>query len=148
MSRLAVLPIDFMGQGALLEPVDRKLHDMAVDYCARELQGGENLDLTRFAKVWVTVSIEDDKYIEIFGITGYVLRPDLPVFRVTGDKPDRVTQMMADRLHAYFQDQGCRGQELFLHISSKETPEQRCGKWEESLKIQGATPADRFLVKI
>jgi hypothetical protein len=48
-----VIPLDFLGQGALLEPVDRRLHDLAVDYCKRELRGGDKLNLTQFAKVWV-----------------------------------------------------------------------------------------------
>lgn len=149
--KIAVLPIDFIGQGALLEPVDQKLHDMAVDYCARELQNGHELNLAKFAKCWVLVGIEGDKYVEIFGITGYVMRIDLPVFRVTGStdhRTDVLTHLMAERLHSFFQDMGCRGQELFLHISSKERPEQRCEKWQESLALEGATSADRFSVRI
>lgn len=148
MSKIAVLPLDFLGQGALLEPVDRKLHDMAVDYCSRELQGGSELNLAKFNKAWVAVSMEGDEYVEILGITGFVWRIDLPVFRVTGTRADRTTRLLAERLHCYFQDQGARGTELFLHISSRETPEQRCEKWQESLAIEGAVPADRFLVRI
>lgn len=146
--KIAVLPIDFLGQGALLEPADVKLHDMAVEYCARELHNGSELNLAKFAKCWVAVEMEGEEYKEIVGITGYVMRIDLPVFRVTGNKPDRTTSMLAGRLHSFFQDMGCRGSELFLHISSKERPEQRCEKWKESLAIEGATPADRFSVRI
>ena len=145
---IRVIPIDFLGQGALLEPKDVNLHDMAVDYCTRELQDGKDLDLSKFNKVWVAVEMDGDEYKEILGITGFVWRIDLPVFRVSGNRADRTTNMLADRLHAYFQDQGARGAELFIHLSSKERPEQKCDKWEESLKIQGAVPADRFLVKI
>lgn len=149
--KIAVLPIDFLGQGALLEPADQKLHDMAVDYCARQLEKGNELNLAKFSKCWVIVGMEGDQYLEVFGITGYVMRIDLPVFRVTGNtehRTDVLTHLLAERLHSFFQDMGCRGQELFLHISSKERPEQRCEKWKESLALEGATPADRFSVRI
>lgn len=141
--RVEVIPLDFMGQGALLEPADQKLHDLAVDYCARELQGGKDLNLARFNKVWVALADG-----EVIGITGFVWRIDLPIFRVSGDNAARATKMLTDRVRSYFQDQGCRGQELFLHISGKETPEQRCPKWEESLAAAPAVPADRYSVKI
>ncbi|MBV9179877.1 MAG: hypothetical protein JO356_01080 [Acidobacteria bacterium] len=147
--RIAVYPLDFQGQGALLEPVDKKLHDLAVDYCARELEGGKDLNLARFAKVWVAVSLDaDGSYKEILGITGYVMRIDLPVFRVSGDHAVRATKMLTDRMRGFFQDQGARGHEAFIHISSKERPEQRCAKWKESLRAVGAQPADRLSVKI
>lgn len=146
--RIEVIPLDFLGQGALLEPADRELHDMAVEYCARELEGGDKLNLSKFAKVWLAVEMADGKYKEVVGITGYVMRIDLPVFRVSGPNAVRATKMLADRLHAFFQDQGARGHELFIHISSKERPEQRCERWEESLAAEGATPADRLAIKI
>lgn len=146
--RIEVIPLDFIGQGALLEPADPKLHDMAVEYCARELEGGDQLNLAKFQKCWVAVVMENDQYQEIVGITGYVMRIDLPVFRVSGANAVRATKMLTDRLHAFFQDQGARGHELFIHISSKERPEQRCAKWQESLASQKATPADRLAIKI
>ena len=142
-NNIQVLPIDFMGQGALIEPVDRKLHDIAVDYCRRELQDGDKINLVQFAKCWVVLRGE-----EAIGFAGYVLRPDVPVFRVSGDAAVRATAMLADRMRSFFQDNGCRGQEVFLHISSKEKPEQRCEKWESSLEAVGAIPADRFSVRV
>ena len=146
--RIEVIPLDFLGQGALLEPADRKLHDMAVDYCRRELQGGDKINLASFSKCWVAVAMEGDVYAEVVGITGYVMRIDLPMFRVSGDNAVRATKMMIDRLRGFFQDQGARGHELFIHISSKESPEQRCARWTESLRSQNATPADRLAIRI
>jgi len=142
-SRIQVLPIDFMGQGALIEPVDRKLHDIAVEYCRRELQDGDKINLTHFAKCWVVLRGE-----EAIGFAGYVLRPDVPVFRVSGDSAVRATAMLVDRMRSFFQDNGCRGHEVFVHISSKERPEQRCAKWDESLKDVGAVPSDRYSVRV
>jgi hypothetical protein len=141
--RIEIIPLDFLGQGALLEPADPKLHDLAVEYCARELEGGKDLNLARFNKCWIALAEG-----EVVGISGFVWRIDLPIFRVSGTNAARATKMLTDRIRAYFQDQGCRGQELFLHISSKETPEQRCTKWEESLAAAPAVPADRYSVKI
>lgn len=141
--RIEVVPIDFCGQGALLEPVHPELHDLAVDYCTRELAGGKDLNLARFSKCWIAIEGQN-----VVGFTGYVMRIDLPVFRVSGPNSIRATKMLCDRLRGFFQDQGARGQELFIHISSKERPEQRCSGWKEALHVVGATAADRYAVKI
>lgn len=146
--RVEVIPIDFLGQGALLEPADQKLHDLAVEYCRRELQDGDTLNLAKFTKCWVVVEVENGEYGSVVGISGFVWRLDIPVFRVSGENAVRATQKLTSRLRNYFQDIGARGQEAFLHISSKEKPEQRCQKWDESLTAVGAVPADRFSVKI
>jgi hypothetical protein len=149
MSRFVVLPIEFLGQqGALLEPTDPKLHDMAVEYCARQLENGNELNLAKFTKVWVVVELDGTTYKEVIGIAGFCWRIDIPVFRVTGNHVDYATQLLIERMRAFFQDNGARGTEVFLHISSKERPEQRCEKWQESLDSVGATPADRFSVKV
>lgn len=141
--RIEVLPIDFHGQGALLEPIDHELHDQAVEYCRRELQDGDKLNLAKFNKVWIARGEEG-----IAGICGFVWRIDIPVFRVSGPQAVRATKLLTDRMRAFFQDQGARGQEVFLHISGKELPEQRCQKWQESLLAVGAVPADRFSIKV
>lgn len=141
--KIEILPIDFHGQGALLEPVDHELHDKAVSYCAEQLAGGDQLNLSRFNKVWVALADG-----EVCGISGFVWRIDVPVFRVSGDHAVRATTWLTERMRAFFQDQGARGQEVFIHISGKETPEQRCQKWQESLDAVGAVPADRFSVKV
>jgi hypothetical protein len=136
-----VLPLDFMGQGALIEPVDRDLHDRAVDYCRREIVGDVNL--TKFTKVWVVLHDGD-----VCGLAGFVWRIDVPVFRTSGDFGARAAALLIDRMRSFFQDNGARGAEVFVHISSKEMPEQRCPKWQESLDAVNAKPADRMLVKV
>jgi len=145
---IEVLPIDFLGQGALLEPADKKLHDLTVDYCARELENGRELNLSKFTKVWAVVEMEGADYIDVIGVSGFAWRIDIPTFRVTGERVDYSTRKLIDRMRAYFQDNGLRGADIFLHISSKERPEQRCEKWEQSLAKVGAIPADRFTVKV
>lgn len=135
-----------MGEGALLQPKDQALHDLAVDYCKREL--AEEINVARLQKCWVAVEMDGEKYKAIHGICGYVLKIDIPVFRVSGGHAVAATKLLVDRMRAFFQDNGARGSEAFIHISSKETPEQRCHRWDESLRAVGAVPADRFSVKI
>lgn len=144
--KIRIVPLEFMGSGALLEPVDHKLHDMAIEYCATNL--ANEVNLSKFNKVWVAVIIKGTEYQEIIGITAWVWRHDVPMFRVTGKHAVKATKLMEQRLRSFFEDNGARGGEVFLHISSKETPEQRCPKWKESLLKSGAVPADRFSVKV
>lgn len=143
--RIQVFPIEFLGQAPLFEPKDRKLHDMAVEYCARELNAPVSFE--KLNRVWVSAVVDDEgKPVEITGVTATVLKPDIPLFRVSGENSKRSTKMLEERLHAFFADQGLRGTEVFLHISSKETPEQRCADWESSLLSAKANPADRYSV--
>lgn len=138
---IEVLPIDFLGQGALLEPVDRKLHDKAIEFARKELQGGDQLNLTRFAKSWVAV-----KDGEVAGLMCYVLRPDIPVIRAIDES---ALSLMAERLQSFFADQGWRGGEVFVHLSRAERPEQRCAGWKQVLITeQKAEAADRFVIKV
>ncbi len=128
-----------MGQGALLEPVDRKLHDKAVDYALRELAGGKDLNLSRFSKVWIGLKDE-----EVFGLAGYVLKPDIPLLRATDAT---VLRAIGARLNDFFADQGARGQEVFLYIGN-EKPEQRCPEWRQALKEFGAKSARRVSLEV
>ena len=142
---ISVLPLDFLGQGALLEPADRKLHDMAVDYCAREIVGGSELNLAKFNKVWVAVEMEGEKYLEIHGLTGWVNRVDIPVLRATKEE---ALHLLAERINSFCADNGCRGQQIFIHVAKREKPEQRCPAWKETLAAWEAESADRVLVKV
>lgn len=138
---IEVLPIDFLGQGALLEPADSKLHDLAVDYCHREIQDGDKINLAKFAKCWV--ALKDGIPV---GVMGYVLRPDIPVIRATDET---ALSMMAERLQYFFADQGYRGGEVFVHLAKAERPEQRCAGWKQVLiNEQKAESADRFKIKV
>lgn len=138
--RIFIRPLDFERKENfhLPQPTDQWLFDMAMEYCRRELV--EPPDFRKLSKVWVAL----DENNEVVGITGYVVKADIPVFRVTGEQAKRATKALYERMNSYFADQGMTGQEVFLHISSKETPEQRCPAWEESLQAVNAKPADRF----
>lgn len=140
--RIDVSPLDFDRLDAdSVKPRDPELWAAAEAFMQRELD--KPFDITRAAKVWAAHSEE-----EVCGITAFQMVPDITHFRVAGPNAVRATKMMTDRLQAYFADQGLRNGYVFLHISSKERPEQRCTKWEDSLRAAGAIPADRFLVKV
>jgi hypothetical protein len=134
---VAIVPIDFLGQGALLEPADRKLHDAAVEYCLREIK--DPVDFSKLSKVWVGLKDE-----QVFGVAGYVLRPDVPLFRATDAS---VLRALGARLNNYFADNGCRRQQAFLYIGN-EKPEQRCPEWRQVLKEFGAQSALRVSIEI
>lgn len=135
---IQILPLDFLGQGALLEPADRKLHDLAVEYCARELKGGV-VDFSKFNKIWVGLSDG-----EVRGVSGYVLRCDIPLLRATDSF---VLRALAKRMNDFFADNGALGKEAFVYIGN-ERPEQRCPEWRDVLRELGATSARRVAIEV
>lgn len=137
--KIEILPLDFLGQGAMLEPADRKLHDMAVDYCFKELVKGKDIDFTKFSKVWL--GLKDGK---VFGLSGYVLKPDVPLLRATDSN---VLRALCYRMNDFFSDNGARGKEAFVYVGD-EKPEQRCPGWREVLKEFGAQSAQRFVIEV
>lgn len=138
---MKIIPIDFLGQGALLEPRDREIHDKAVEFCMRELENGKDIDLSKFSKAWVVV---DDSGTTV-GVFAWVNRIDVPLFRGTTEE---ATKVMAERINSFFADNGCRGQELFVHISKREKDHQKCPAWKEVMIAWGAESADRFSFKV
>ncbi len=136
---ISILPLDFLGQGAFLEPADRKLHDLAVEYVSRELAKGKDLNFANFAKVWV--GLKDGK---VFGVSGYLLKPDVPLLRATDCE---VLRGLCKRMNDFFADNGARGKEAFIYIGD-EKPEQRCPEWKQVLKEFGAKSAQRFSVEV
>ena len=135
---MKVLPLDFMGQNALIEPLDKELHDLAIDFCKRELT--EEVNLSNFAKVWVAKDAE-----QIQGIMGYVLKPDVPLMRATSAAALRA---MANRYNDYLADNGARGKETFVYVSKSEKAEQKCPEWRQVLREWGARFSDRVTVTV
>lgn len=135
---IKVLPLDFIMQGALADPADRKLHDLAVDFCARELKGG-TVDFSKFSKIWVGLNGE-----EVQGISGYVLKPDIPLLRATDSL---VLRALGLRMNDFFADNGALGKEAFLYVGN-EQPEQRCPDWRSLLKEFGAKSARRVAIEV
>jgi len=147
MKRLSVVPIDFVRCAEGSKPADQNLFDMVIAYCKENLR--EQPKLTDLAKTWAVVEFDGDSIVAVHGVAAYGGNvPDIPVFRVTGENAKRATQMLYDRMNGFFADNGMRGKQVFLYISDKEKPEQRCPAWEESIKDVGAIPAERFAVAV
>ena len=140
--RLDVSPLDFdrVDTDAIRQR-DPILWAAAERYMQEQL--ASPFDITRMAKTWVAHANG-----EVCGITAFRMVPDITHFRVSGPNAARSTKMLTDRLQAFFADQGLRGSYVLLHLSGKETPEQRCYRWEESMKAAGAIPADRYMVEV
>jgi hypothetical protein len=148
MKRMGVVPIDFRraDSGALV-PVDAQLFALVTEYCQFELS--EQPDLDKLVKTWAVVEFDEDRLVAVHGVAAYAGNvPDVPLFRVTGDNAKRATQMLYDRMNGFFADNGLRGKQVFLFLNEKETPEQRCPAYEESLKEVGAVPAQRLAVTV
>lgn len=140
---IRIFPLDFLGQGALLQPKNQQLHDLAVSYCAKELT--EEVNLSQFGKVFIAAETQDETPVSVHGISGFVWRPDIALFRATCDA---ATVKLHRRWHSHFADNGLLGNHVLLHLSSKDTAEQRCANWEQELIAAQAVAADRYLVKV
>jgi hypothetical protein len=145
--RMGVVPIDFRQTNNGLVPVDSELFTLVTEYCKSALSQQPNL--LELTKTWAVVEYEGDTILAVTGLAAWGGDiPDLPVWRVTGPNAQRATKMLYDRINGFFADRGGRGRQVFIYISDKETPEQRCEDWEESLKSVGAVPAERFAVTV
>jgi hypothetical protein len=145
--RMGVVPIDFRASQNGPVPVDGHLYTLVMDYCKTAL--AEQPRIEELAKTWAVVEYEEENIVSVTGLAawgGDVL--DIPIFRVTGENAQRATKMLYDRLNSFFADRGARGRQVFLFISEKEKPDQRCPDWDESLKDVGAAPAQRMAVTI
>lgn len=146
MSLVKVLPLDFLGQGACLQPKDQALHDLVVEYCCQQLVGGDQLNLSLLSKVFVAVELDElDRPVKVHGLAGIQQKPDIPVFRATCAA---ATAKLHQRCHSYLADCGFLGQEVFIHLSSKERPDQRCEGFEQEVEAARLVPADRYLVVV
>jgi len=141
---IQVFHLDFLGKEALIQPRDQELHDMAVEFCAKELKGEVNL--TNYSHVWVACLVNHEgKRKKVVGITGWSLKVDISLFR---SLDPQASLAMGKRINDHLNDSGCRGHEVFLHLSSHESPEQRCANFVDTLKAFKAKPADRWAIEV
>lgn len=145
--RMGVVPIDFRNSDNGIVPVDADLYTLVMEYCKTALAKQPKID--ELNKTWAVVEYEGEKIVSVTGLAAWGGDvPDLPIFRTTGLNAKRATKMLYDRINSFFADRGARGKQVFLYISDKETPEQRCEAWESSLEDVGAVPAQRFAVTV
>ena len=133
---MEITPWDMQWQGSTLFPVDEALHAEAIEFCKNNL--AEGFDPRGHSKLWVAREGE-----RILCVTGIKSCWDVPVFRSLDEE---ASFRMADRVNAYFADQGFRGQGVFLYLSESESPEQQCPNRDRVLAKVGAVPAERYVV--
>jgi hypothetical protein len=144
VSHLRAFALDFHRAAGYAMPTDRALHQLAVEFAQKHL--AEIPDYSSFTRVWVAAEVgADEKPIAIEGALGFTMRPDFTMARFL-NKQALVT--LYHRANAHLADNGCRGSEGLVYVSSTEDPEQRCPQQAESLAALGAVPAERFLIKI
>lgn len=144
---MGIVPLDFRDSPNGLVPIDAHLFTLTGEYCKTAL--AEQPTLTELRKTWAVVMYEGETITEVTGIFAWGGPvQDIPIFRMTGPNAKRATKLAQERLNGFFADQGLRGRQVFLYISDKEKPEQRCEAWESSLEDVGAVPAQRFAVTV
>jgi len=121
----------------------RELHKLAVEFGEKELAVVPNF--SEYAKVWVAACVENDVMKEVRGALGFTLRPDFTLARFLGRA--EVAALYA-RANSYLADNGARGREALVYVSSTEGPEKRCPEYLETLKALRAKPADRWLIEV
>lgn len=140
---LRAVPLDFHREAGYAMPVDRELHQLASKFAEKHL--AEMPNFSGLTRVWLACEFEGEKVKEIHGALGFTMRPDFTLARFL-DRQALVT--LYHRANGFLSDNGARGSEGLVYISSEEGPEQRCPQQLESLAALGAKPADRWLIKI
>jgi hypothetical protein len=141
---LRAVSLDFNRAPGYALPMDRELHRLAVKFAETDLSSLP--DYSSYTRVWAAVEFgADEKPIAIHGALGFTMRPDFTLARF---KNKQALVTLFNRANAYLSDNGCRGSEGLVYISSTEAPEQKCPQQAASLAALDAKPADRWLIKI
>lgn len=138
------LPLEFKEFRPEPVPKDEDLYRLTLRFCMTEL--AELPDFELYRKMWVTVELDKaGKMVRVTGMQALMSVVDLPISRYTNSK---AAKLLSERVDSYLADQGLRGVPVFVFISSKEKPEQKCRDWTKWLRIWKAEPADRWLVRV
>lgn len=143
MSVLRVISLDFDRSAGYAMPKDRELHRLAVQFAEKQLAAMPNY--AEYNKIWVAAEMEEEKPVGIRGALGFTMRPDFTLARFLDPK---ATVALYQRANAFLADNGARGSEALVFVSSSEGPEQRCPQYKETLEALKARPADRYLITI
>ena len=143
MSTHRVIALDFDRAPGFAMPKDKDLHRLAVQFAEKELAYSPNY--SEYAKVWVSAEMDGETPVGIRGALGFSWRPDFTLARFLDSA---ATIGLYRRANSFLADNGARGSEALVFVSSKEGPEQRCPNYKETLEALKATPADRYLISI
>jgi hypothetical protein len=146
--KIRVFAVEFYAQEGITYPKDKHLHDLCVAYAEQHLAQQINLGdfHDTYRKLWAACEVDaDDKPVSVQGLLGMMPKLDIPLVRFTSQ---RAAKSLIDRANDYLHDQGARGTEVLVHVSSNDTEEQKCPQWAVWLKALGAVPADRYAITV
>jgi hypothetical protein len=146
MMSLKMSPIDFGQDG---KPKDQRLCDALQQYAKKEF--GAELVFPYYARVWAVEMVAEDGAAQVIGALGMRQAIDCCMFHVTPPSASkdglRIAQQardaMIDRGKSYLADLGNTGTEVLIFVS-----EEAQRYWKPFLKSIGASPANRFQIKI
>lgn len=142
--RHEVFSLDFRREGAISYPADPALHLLVVQWAKNNLS--EMPPFADFMKVWVACQTDDaGKAVAVEGVLWSAQCIDFPGFRY---KTPWAAKALIDRARSFLDDNGARGSDVFVHVSSTEGPEQKCSAWQDWITYTGAVPADRFKIRV
>jgi hypothetical protein len=140
---MRAIPLDFDRAAGYAMPKDRALHKLAVQFAEKECVSIPNF--SEFHKVWAICEMEDESILSVQGLLGFCFRPDFSLNRFLS--PDAIV-VGYERANAFLGDQGARGQEVTVYMSSTEAPEQKCPNGLKTILSLGARPADRWVLRV
>lgn len=142
--RHEVFSLDFRREGAISYPANPELHRLVVQYAAKNLAAMP--PLADFMKVWVACETDDSGTpIAVEGLLWSAQVIDFPGFRY---RTPWAAKALIDRARSFLDDNGARGSDVFVHVSSTEGPEQKCEQWQDWINYTGAVPADRYRIRV
>lgn len=140
---LRTVPLDFNRAPGYAVPKDPALHKMLVEFSEKNLVQQPNF-ADDFLKVWVVAEFdENEKPLSVQGVGGYVMRPDVTLFRSLNE---RAMLTLYKRINGFLADAGCLGMEGLVYVNPNEQEKQRCPDVAGTLKVIKAVPANRWSV--
>lgn len=141
---MKAFPLDFYkSDSGLTFPKDKELHRLALEFAEKEL--AQPVNLSELNKVWVICEMDGEKIGRVVGLNGYTMRPDFTLCRFTSPE---AAHCAFERAENYLADNGARGMEVLVRLSSDEAPEQRCPDGLKTMIRIGGNPADRWILKV
>jgi hypothetical protein len=130
-------------------PRDKILYDAVQEFANREF--GNPINFAGPGQAWAVAKLseEGDGY-EVIGVSRLTMRADCHLFHIKLGEEEiiredarRARDMLTGRMTGYLQDTAGPGMEVMVHV---EESQERF--WKGYLRMIGAKPAQRWLVKI
>jgi hypothetical protein len=136
--------LKFTMNGGIIYPIDPKLHALAIQYAETAL--AIPINFADYEGLTVVAEIDEcGNPTKVVAMNARVPRWDYPVWRASSEAAMKV---LIDRTRATLDDEGRKGQEVFVYLADKEDKTSRCPKWRKFLRLVGAENASRWRVRI